>query len=329
MTSRLPVASVGHQPRCGDLATHLIEYLRCFRATDAGNVVLVFEQYAERVLDRLRRQLDDIKLMQGGSPVDCLGDAGKLEQVHFAQLLDERDDLATELFVRLRRLDPEDFQLALDVGIIDPVIEAAPLERVVNFARAVRGDDDDWRLVSLLGADFRNGDLEVGQHFEKIGLERLVGTVELVDQQYWRSFERRFESLQQRSLDQETVGEDIAAELVAVLDALGLGHTNLDHLRRVVPLVDGRGDVETLIALQAQQLAAERIGEHLGDFGLADAGLAFEEQRPSELQRQMHGGCQTAVGDIVAPRQQVDRGVDRIGYFFQLLDLWLREIGTG
>jgi hypothetical protein len=58
------------------------------------------------------------------------------------------------------------------------VIEAAALQRVVNLAGAVRGDDDDRRLRRLDGAEFGDRDLEVAENFQKIRLERLVGAVE-------------------------------------------------------------------------------------------------------------------------------------------------------
>jgi hypothetical protein len=69
--------------------------------------------------------------------------------------------------------------------------------------------------------------------------------------------------------------------------------------------------------LQAHQLAAQRVGQHLGDLGLADTGLALEKQRPVELQRQMDGGAQAAVGDIAAFGEQFDGGLDVIGNFGQ------------
>ena len=57
------------------------------------------------------------------------------------------------------------------------------------------------------------------------------------------------------------------------------GEPDLDHLPRVVPFVDRGRDVEPFVALQPDELPAERLREHLGDLGLADARLAFEEQR--------------------------------------------------
>ena len=96
------------------------------------------------------------------------------------------------------------------------MIETAAFQRVVNFAGAVRGDDDDRRLRRLDGAEFGNRDLEVAENFQQIGLERLVGAVEFVDQQHRRAGDIRLQRLQQRPLDQIALGEDIAGKLVAV-----------------------------------------------------------------------------------------------------------------
>ena len=103
-------------------------------------------------------------------------------------------------------------------------------------------------------------------------------------------------------------------ELAAVVHALRLGQPDLDHLARVVPLVDRRGDVEALVALQPDQRPLQRLGQHLGDLGLADAGLAFAEQRPAELQGEEQDGGEAAVGDVVAALQQLERGVDGRGF---------------
>ena len=151
------------------------------------DVVLVFQQHAQRVVDRLGIEVERVQLRQRRRPVDGLGDARQLEEVELAQLLHEAHDLARQAFAGARRLDLEDLELALEVGIVDPVIEAAPLQRVVDLARAVRGDDHDRRFGRLDGAELGDRDLEIGQHLQQIGLERLVGAVELVDQQHRRA----------------------------------------------------------------------------------------------------------------------------------------------
>ena len=193
------------------------------------------------------------------------------------------------------------------------MIEAAALERVVDLAGAVRGDDHDRRLVGLHGAELRDRDLEVGQHFEQERLERLVGAVELVDQQHRRAGGVGLERLQQRPLDQEALGEHVVLDPVAVVVAFGLGDADRDHLRGVVPLVDRRRDVEPLVALQPDQPAPERRGQHLGDLGLADAGLAFQEQRPAHAQRQEQHGRERPVGEVIRRRQEFERLVDGRG----------------
>src|SRR5207237_3296318 len=71
--------------------------------------------------------------------------------------------------------------------------------------------------------------------------------------------------------------------------------------------------VEPLIALQANEAPPERRAEHLRDLGLADAGLAFEKQRPAHLEREKQHGRKRAVGEVVGRRKQVERGVDGRG----------------
>ena len=170
--------------------------------------------------------------------------------------------------------------------------------------------------AALHRADLRDGDLPVGQHFQQVGLERLVGAVELVDQQHRRLAER-LQRAQQRPADQEALREDVLLESLARLHAFGLGHPDLDHLPRVIPFVRGLRDVEALVALQADELAPERVRHHLADLGLAHAGLAFEEQRPFHGEREEERGREAAVGHVVALREQGLRFVDRLRHGFR------------
>ena len=134
----------------------------------------------------------------------------------------EGDHLARQCGGDAGRLQPQDFGLAFGVGIIDPIIEAAPLQRIVDLAGAVGGDDDDGRRRSLDRPELGNGDLVIRQHLEQIGLEGLVGAVELVNQQHWRAGEVGLERLQQWPLDQEFVGEDFLLDGI-LARAAGLG----------------------------------------------------------------------------------------------------------
>src|SRR3546814_10163580 len=86
-------------------------------------------------------------------------------------MLHEGDDLAAQSLWRTGHLAIEDRQFAFGIGIIDPVIQAAPLQCVMDFAGAVRRDDDDGRLLRLYRADLRDGALEIRQPLQQIGLE--------------------------------------------------------------------------------------------------------------------------------------------------------------
>jgi hypothetical protein len=46
------------------------------------------------------------------------------------------------------------------------VVKTAALQRIVDLAGAVRGDDDDRRLRRLDGAEFGDRDLEVAENFQ-------------------------------------------------------------------------------------------------------------------------------------------------------------------
>ena len=150
-------------------------------------------------------------------------------------------------------------------------------------------------------------DLEVGQQFQQERLERLVGAVQLVDQQHRRR-QVRVDRRQQRAREQELAGVDVAGEFVAVGLAGGLGEADRHELAGVVPFIGRGGDVHAVVALQPHQAAIQAGGQHLGDLGLAGARLAFQEQRAAHRQRQVHRGGQFLIGDVALVGKQL-RGV--------------------
>ena len=99
---------------------------------------------------------------------------------------------------------------------------------------------------------------------------------------------------QQGPADEEALREQLVLDVLAPC----LGRPDVQQLARVVPFVDGLGGVDALVALQAQQLAAGPAREHLGHLGLADSGLALEEQWAVEPQGQEDGGGQALVGQV-------------------------------
>src|SRR6266852_1677188 len=66
---------------------------------------------------------------------------------------------------------------ARDIWVIDPVVEASPLQRVVQVAGPVRGEDDDRRIVSPPRPEFGNRNRRLGEQLEQERLELVVAPV--------------------------------------------------------------------------------------------------------------------------------------------------------
>src|ERR687894_2634838 len=212
-------------------------------------------------------------------PVDGLGDAGGLVEVHRAELLDGGGDLAGEPLLGLGHAQAHDLDLPLEARVLDVEVEAAALEGVVHRAGAVRGEDGDGRPVGLYGADLGNGDGEVREDLEQESLELVVGAVHLVYEQNRRLRPPVLEGLQERTADEELVGVEVPLQAPRVLlGPEGLRRPDVKELPRVVPLVDGLEDVDALVALEPDQGRIQNAREDLGDLGLAHPGLALEKE---------------------------------------------------
>ncbi len=111
--------------------------------------------------------------------------------------------------------------------------------------------------------------------------------VEFINQQDGWAFDGGLQRLQDRAADEGAAsGEDVLARASARSSAPSASASaDLDHLRLVIPLIDRGAGVEAFVALEPDQAAAERIGEHLGDLGLADACLTLEKERAAHLER--------------------------------------------
>ena len=72
----------------------------------------------------------------------------------------------------------------------------------------------------------------------------------------------------------------------------------MQQLAGVVPLVDGLGRVDALVALQPDQVAARPAGQDLRDLGLAHARLALEQQRLLQGDREMDGQGERPIGQV-------------------------------
>ena len=200
--------------------------------------------------------------------------------------------------------DLDDLDLAVDRRVADPVEERAALQRVVELARPVGGEDHGRLAAGADRAELGDRDLEVGEHLEQEGLELLVGAVDLVDQEHDGLV--GVDRLEQRPADQE-----LGPEQLVLGDGSLLRGADVQQLARVVPLVDGVRDVEPLVALQPDQPRAGRGRERLRGLGLADARLALEQQRLLEREREEERGREAAVGQVVRRPERRLELVDR------------------
>ena len=107
------------------------------------------------------------------------------------------------------------------------------------------------------------------------GLELLVGTVDLIDEEHSRIGSWVLEGLQKGPFDEVVAGEQ---RLLAQVGAACLCHSDAEELARVVPFIEGLGCVDALKALKPDEGRVEHLGERLRGLGLADPRLALEEE---------------------------------------------------
>ncbi len=242
-------------PRASAAIEHRLDAL----AAHGLDVFLVLEQDAERLVDRARRRARRDRAPRAPRPSPA---SPTRPPVLYSSAV--RSSCTNAVTCSASRAGhPGSLAATMRcsvsaVRIVDPAVDAAALQRVVDLARAVRRDDDDRRLGGADRPELGNGDLEVGQQLEQVALELFVGAVDLVDEQDRRPRSRLLDRAQQRPLDQERVGEQLSRRRPRIQRVRALEQPNLEDLPRVVPLVDGVADVEPLVALQANQLGVER-----------------------------------------------------------------------
>src|SRR5829696_4903850 len=183
------------------------------------------------------------------------------------------------------------------------MVETAALEGVMDLSGAVGGQDGYRRTFGHNGAELGDRDGEVREDLEEKCFELVVGAVHLIYEQHWRHRPTVLKRLQQRTADKELAVVEVALDAFPIFAAEGFGGADVEELARVVPLVDSLVDVYALVALQADERRLEDAGENLGDLGFADTRLAFEEQRPSELEGEKDRSGQPFVRQVIALAQ--------------------------
>jgi hypothetical protein len=152
--------------------------------------------------------------------------------------------------------------------------QAAAAQRLGQLAARVRGEHDERAAGRGDRAQLGDGDLEVAEHLQEQALHLDVRLVGLVDQQDLRLVAA--DGGQQRAGEQELLAEDVRARLVP---RLVVARADAQQLFGVVPLVQGPGLVDALVALQTHQPCLSDLRHGLGELGLADSGRPFHKER--------------------------------------------------
>jgi hypothetical protein len=232
---------------------------------------------------RLVLERVDVQEHERARPVERLADARVLLEVELPDALDQRHDVAGQLIADAGDLELHDRELVRLVREVDVQMQAATLECVGHLAGVVAGQDDHRQMPRRQRPELGDAHLEVREDLEQERLELGVGLVDLVDQEHGGLGRR--DGFQQGPRQQETVAEEDVVLGGDPVDGLGqragaaddladlvLQDLGVQELLRVLPLVERLRLVEALVALEADQLAAERRGQDLGELRLPDAG---------------------------------------------------------
>jgi hypothetical protein len=110
-------------------------------------------------------------------------------------------------------------------------------------------------------------------------------------------------------LQEVAAAEDGLLHLPRV-EPVALRHPHPEHLARVVPLVEGGGDVEALVALQPDELGSPQPRQDLGDLGLPHAGVALDEEGLLQVLHEEQRRGDGVVGDVALAGHRLQQGSD-------------------
>ena len=157
----------------------------------------------------------DVEDHQRAGPVEGLGHARCLLEVHLADRAHDAGDLVGEAVGDPRHLGEHDLLLALQLRVVDVEVQAATLERLGQLTGVVRREEHERDLRGGDRAELGDRHLVVGEDLEQQRLGLDLDAVDLVDQQH--DGLRRRDRLEQRAGEQELVGEDVVLDVGPVL----------------------------------------------------------------------------------------------------------------
>ena len=152
--------------------------------------------------------------------------------------------------------------------------------------------------------DLRDRDLKIRKHLQKKRFELFVGPVDLVDQKNHGLPGVRLDGFEERAADEKLLAKNLLADLLAGGGAdFGLLHP--EDLFGIIPLVQRRGRIQPLVALEADQAGVEDLGQDFGDLRLADPRLPFHQNGFAQFQGEIKDRRRIPVDDILGPSMAV------------------------
>ena len=211
-----------------------------------------------------------------------------LQARHFAHLEEDPQRFFHQPLLDAGEMHVDDLVHRVDVGKLDVVEEAAAQEGVRQFLLVVRGDHHDRAQPGLdVLAGLVDEELHAIEFEQQIVGKFDVGLVDFVDQQH-------------RAL---VVGEGLPqfAALDVVPDVVnpGIAELAVAQPRHRVVFVKALLRLGGGLDVPGQKRRAERLGDFLGQHGLAGAGLALDQQRTFEHDRGVDGDLEVIGGDVV------------------------------
>ncbi len=231
---------------------------------------------AEGVLDIGFGELLLAEFGQRARPVDRFSHSGGFVEVELPQRADGGSDLPGQPLARLGHAQPHYGDFPLDVGVIDPVGQAAPFEGVMQIAGAMEV------TTTTGGTSAATFPGRAPSRRNRTGFP--AGTPRFRRRQgrfrQWGSTgegpSRLSRARRSRSPDQEPLGEQLVFGGGQSLPATGFRRFEVQQLAGVIPFVDRLGHVDALVALQPQQLRP-RQRARLGDLGFAGPGFTLQQ----------------------------------------------------
>jgi hypothetical protein len=116
----------------------------------------VLDDDAHRLAEDLAINVVGAQQHQRTGPVNRLGNRRRLLEVEVADLANKFNQLPGDCFRKVRRLEADDVELVISLGLVNPEVEAAALECLSQFTRVVTVEQHDRHRLGLQRPQLRH-----------------------------------------------------------------------------------------------------------------------------------------------------------------------------